>query len=202
MPATRTKKSGAMKQSTLSFASKRTSSAANITSKTKTRPSSAITDDSIELTSSSSSSSDDEIESIDPEEVEVKVDITKNVKKEMASGKGTQKATPISVVSSEKRPQLRLNDKRWNKVWNHARSKMDNLQPIHGEEDNKFHQILRVFDMSYEYGPCVGVTRLERWERASSLGLNPPVEIRDILLTQQGMEDKRLANNVLYEFQV
>ncbi len=29
---------------------------------------------------------------------------------------------------------------------------------------------------SYEYGPCVGVTRMERWERAAALGLNPPVE--------------------------
>jgi hypothetical protein len=30
---------------------------------------------------------------------------------------------------------------------------------------------------SYEYGPCVGVTRLERWERAAALGLSPPVEV-------------------------
>lgn len=30
---------------------------------------------------------------------------------------------------------------------------------------------------SYEYGPCVGVTRLERWERAQAMGLNPPDEV-------------------------
>ena len=30
---------------------------------------------------------------------------------------------------------------------------------------------------SFEYGPCVGVTRLERWERAFALGLNPPDEV-------------------------
>lgn len=29
---------------------------------------------------------------------------------------------------------------------------------------------------SYEYGPCIGVTRMERWDRAAALGLNPPVE--------------------------
>jgi hypothetical protein len=30
---------------------------------------------------------------------------------------------------------------------------------------------------TYEYGPCVGMTRLERWDRAASLGLNPPEEV-------------------------
>ncbi len=39
-----------------------------------------------------------------------------------------------------------------------------------------------MFDLSYEYGPCVGVTRLERWERALALGLNPPAEVSFIPL--------------------
>ena len=30
---------------------------------------------------------------------------------------------------------------------------------------------------SYEFGPCVGIPRLERWERAQALGLNPPKEV-------------------------
>ena len=37
--------------------------------------------------------------------------------------------------------------------------------------------MLRVFDNTYDYGPCVGMTRLERWERAEALGLNPPAEV-------------------------
>ena len=53
----------------------------------------------------------------------------------------------------------------------------------------KSREILRVFDLSYEFGPCVGVTRLERWERAKALGLNPPDEVREILMTKQGTED-------------
>ena len=36
---------------------------------------------------------------------------------------------------------------------------------------------------SYEYGPCVGVSRLERWERAQALGLNPPPEVRQPFLS-------------------
>ena len=34
-----------------------------------------------------------------------------------------------------------------------------------------------VLNRSYEYGPCIGMTRLERWERAHALGLNPPTEV-------------------------
>lgn len=39
-------------------------------------------------------------------------------------------------------------------------------------------EILRIFDLSYEYGPCLGVSRLERWERAQKAGLNPPIQVR------------------------
>ncbi len=69
------------------------------------------------------------------------------------------------------------------------------IRVVHSEGKTIAFQILRVFDTyvqlrgscycelnrmeisSYEYGPCVGVTRLERWERAQMLGLNPPFEV-------------------------
>lgn len=104
-----------------------------------------------------------------------------------------------------------------NKVYGAARERMGNLKPskydkasklgcfltrftVHGENQTKAFQILRVFDKyvlfelqdartclkisrsSYEFGPCVGVTRLERWERAQALGLNPPSEVSSDLL--------------------
>ncbi|KAI3924528.1 hypothetical protein MKX01_037968 [Papaver californicum] len=31
--------------------------------------------------------------------------------------------------------------------------------------------------MNMKYGPCIGMTRLARWERAKNLGMNPPKEI-------------------------
>ncbi|KAL4325418.1 hypothetical protein GQ457_11G014480 [Hibiscus cannabinus] len=46
-----------------------------------------------------------------------------------------------------------------------------------GEEE----QVLRQFDMNMAFGPCIGMTRLDRWERAQRLGLNPPKEIQSIL---------------------
>lgn len=70
---------------------------------------------------------------------------------------------------------------------------------------------------SYEYGPCVGVSRLERWERAQALGLNPPPEVRqpflshdrhlnlhpllqvkEILSTKEGSIDTQYTQSVFY----
>ncbi|CAM0911764.1 unnamed protein product [Alopecurus aequalis] len=41
---------------------------------------------------------------------------------------------------------------------------------------------LRRFDVDMTYGPCIGITRLRRWERAAAMGLRPPPHLRDLLL--------------------
>nr|XP_020481173.1 DNA polymerase delta subunit 4 [Monopterus albus] len=43
-------------------------------------------------------------------------------------------------------------------------------------------QQLIQFDLDWRFGPCTGISRLQRWERAKHHGLNPPEEIRDLLL--------------------
>ncbi|KAM7508591.1 hypothetical protein LguiA_019044 [Lonicera macranthoides] len=42
-------------------------------------------------------------------------------------------------------------------------------------------EVLRQFDMNMAYGPCIGMSRLARWERASSLGMNPPNDVERLL---------------------
>ncbi|CAH3183342.1 unnamed protein product [Porites evermanni] len=42
--------------------------------------------------------------------------------------------------------------------------------------------VLKEFDLDSEYGPCIGITRLERWERAEEYGLYPPREVKSIIL--------------------
>ncbi|KAK9994155.1 hypothetical protein SO802_023858 [Lithocarpus litseifolius] len=49
--------------------------------------------------------------------------------------------------------------------------------------------MLRKFDMNMAYGPCLGMTRLARWERARSLGLNPPEEIEGLLKAEKVRAD-------------
>ncbi|KAL6900659.1 hypothetical protein ACP4OV_005335 [Aristida adscensionis] len=48
---------------------------------------------------------------------------------------------------------------------------------------------LRRFDMDMAYGPCIGVTRLRRWERAAAMGLRPPPHLRDIILRRHHEDD-------------
>ncbi|KAI7844696.1 hypothetical protein COHA_001784 [Chlorella ohadii] len=46
------------------------------------------------------------------------------------------------------------------------------------EADEAF---LRQFDLDTRFGPCTGITRLQRWERAAKLGLDPPPEVPAIV---------------------
>eukprot|EP00954_Amorphochlora_amoebiformis_P007227 561155-Amorphochlora_amoeboformis.AAC.1 len=41
-------------------------------------------------------------------------------------------------------------------------------------------ELLR-FDMNADYGPCIGISRRDRWQRAKKHGLNPPLHIKDYL---------------------
>ena len=41
--------------------------------------------------------------------------------------------------------------------------------------------MLRSFDLDSRYGPCKGLGRRERWERARGLGLDPPPEVPGLL---------------------
>ncbi|KAJ3745271.1 DNA polymerase delta, subunit 4-domain-containing protein [Lentinula detonsa] len=100
---------------------------------------------------------------------------------------------------TKQRPLLKVNDARWRKLGAKAREVNGNLPLVHAEKENRIHDILRVFDLSYEYGPCYGVSRLDRWERAHAMGLSPPLEIRDILLTRQGVEDRKYAQSVFFD---
>ncbi|KAG5849624.1 hypothetical protein ANANG_G00112910 [Anguilla anguilla] len=40
---------------------------------------------------------------------------------------------------------------------------------------------LQQFDLDWRYGPCTGISRLQRWERAELYGLKPPQTVRDLL---------------------
>lgn len=37
--------------------------------------------------------------------------------------------------------------------------------------------------------PCIGMTRLKRWQRAERLGLNPPIEVLAVLLKEENKDD-------------
>jgi DNA polymerase delta subunit 4 len=65
------------------------------------------------------------------------------------------------------------------------------LTIVHQKELSLEEMILRHFDLSSLYGPCIGITRLNRWKRAQVLGFSPPIEVLALALK---MEDERGGN--------
>lgn len=63
------------------------------------------------------------------------------------------------------------------------------LTIVHPESQSTIHTIMRDFDLSPRYGPCVGITRLDRYRRAEKMGLKPPIEVIQILETEEGLRD-------------
>ncbi|KAL8853254.1 MAG: hypothetical protein Q9221_001865 [Calogaya cf. arnoldii] len=60
---------------------------------------------------------------------------------------------------------------------------------VHQKDLSLHEKILRHFDLSSQYGPCVGIPRMRRWKRAQGLGLNPPIEVLAVLVKEEkGME--------------
>ncbi|KAF9466161.1 DNA polymerase delta, subunit 4-domain-containing protein [Collybia nuda] len=207
-----------LKQGTLSFvSSKRTTSSTPTNVKAKTSKSTKVP--KLRSVSSSSSSvnevdvddvhltSDEETppeEEKKPERPSISSQVSSNTKNSVKKVK-TKPETVLKLKEKQEKtllptPQerLELNEKnpRWMDHYAVIREKMNYKQPIHGESQNKIHEILRVFDLTYEYGPCVGVSRLERWERAQALGLNPPAAVHEILSTRQGTEQVTYSQSV------
>ncbi|RIB01512.1 DNA polymerase delta, subunit 4-domain-containing protein [Gigaspora rosea] len=60
---------------------------------------------------------------------------------------------------------------------------------FHNEGLSPAEKVLNEFDLNYKYGPCVGLKRLDRWERARKFGLNPPMEVKELLMTTVGLEE-------------
>ncbi|TWW59504.1 DNA polymerase delta subunit 4 [Takifugu flavidus] len=61
------------------------------------------------------------------------------------------------------------------------RQQKKEAEVVHEEELQKLQQ----FDLDWRFGPCTGISRLQRWERAKLHNLNPPDEIKELLLKTQ-----------------
>jgi len=57
------------------------------------------------------------------------------------------------------------------------------------EDYDDVEEILRQFDMNMAYGPCLGLSRVERWERAHRIGLDPPQNVKNMLQLAGGNPD-------------
>eukprot|EP00245_Coleochaete_scutata_P005131 TRINITY_DN1844_c0_g2_i1.p2 TRINITY_DN1844_c0_g2~~TRINITY_DN1844_c0_g2_i1.p2 ORF type:complete len:127 (-),score=38.20 TRINITY_DN1844_c0_g2_i1:256-636(-) len=63
-------------------------------------------------------------------------------------------------------------------------------------EEDDVELVLREFDLEAKFGPCLGMTRMERWQRAHRLGLSPPQVVHDFLEHAGGSQNCMWHNRV------
>ncbi|KAJ3054984.1 hypothetical protein HK097_000130 [Rhizophlyctis rosea] len=67
----------------------------------------------------------------------------------------------------------------------------EEVQSLLAQKEMLLH-MLKDFDLNYQYGPCVGLSRLERWQRAMKLDLEPPEILGKVLTVAQVKSDSEL----------
>ncbi|KAM3531675.1 hypothetical protein MY4038_004358 [Beauveria bassiana] len=78
----------------------------------------------------------------------------------------------------------RTSDAQIGKYWRSIEAQR--IAPRVHQEDLSLHEkVLRYFDVSSQYGPCIGIPRIKRWQRAERLGLSPPIEVLAVLLKEE-----------------
>ncbi|KAL7419778.1 hypothetical protein Q5752_005694 [Cryptotrichosporon argae] len=188
-PKRSTKKAAALAQPTISFQAQRKSSFHH--------------GNKVGKAASAASVSTHSVEQDDPIVVDAEARLTRDAA--VTPKEGTRKVSKAEKggvgLVKDVTGHLDPRDKRWRQLYAEAEKEMG-MSPIHTSPDthNTIHHILRVFDMTTKYGPALGRTRLERWERAKKLGLNPPDEIRAILMTTEGKADASYRENVLFHY--
>ena len=70
-----------------------------------------------------------------------------------------------------------------------APRKSDKSVPIKQDRPARI-EALRQFDLDLKYGPCLGILRIERWNRAVRLGLEPPKTIQKLLIDSVDIENR------------
>ncbi|KAL4803857.1 DNA polymerase delta, subunit 4-domain-containing protein [Aspergillus unguis] len=100
------------------------------------------------------------------------------------------KAEIQQPLSEEDRKAAKVTKKQLQDYWKAEEAKSRGPR-VHHEDLSLDEKILRHFDLSSQYGPCIGIARLKRWRRADSLNLNPPIEVLSVLLKQEGTTNQR-----------
>ncbi|OOF99225.1 hypothetical protein ASPCADRAFT_513280 [Aspergillus carbonarius ITEM 5010] len=85
--------------------------------------------------------------------------------------------------SSEDEKAGKITERQLQQYWRREEAKRQGPR-VHQEGLTLRERILRHFDLSSQYGPCIGIARLKRWRRAHMLGLKPPIEVLTVLLKQ------------------
>ncbi|KAF2197166.1 hypothetical protein GQ43DRAFT_219664 [Delitschia confertaspora ATCC 74209] len=128
--------------------------------------------------------------SLEPEISTKDADILQQTKQEVATAK---------VVSApEDKEARRISDAKIKKYWQ-AKEKERKFPRVHQQGLGLHEKILREWDTSGQYGPCIGIARLKRWKRANRLRLNPPIEVLAVLLREQDKNNSSIQKSRMDE---
>ncbi|KAF4452498.1 gtp-binding protein beta subunit-like protein [Fusarium austroafricanum] len=131
-----------------------------------------------------------------------KVDPSQHVKQGEIEGIATNEPERIELDKEEVEPEVesevvpepekseselragKITDAQIKKYWKSIENQWTTPR-LHQQGVSMSEQVLRYFDVSSQYGPCIGISRMKRWKRAERLGLNPPVEVLAVLLKEE-----------------
>ncbi|CAK7219606.1 hypothetical protein SBRCBS47491_003910 [Sporothrix bragantina] len=99
--------------------------------------------------------------------------------------KTTQAEAPAPVVRPEAEVKAdAITDAQIRRYWRDIESQAI-ARRVHQEGLDLSEKVLRHFDVSSQYGSCVGIERKTRWMRAQRLGLAPPIEVLAVMLKEE-----------------
>ncbi|RVX70725.1 hypothetical protein B0A52_05375 [Exophiala mesophila] len=150
-----------------------------------------------------------EVEIIQPTEHEEEVQETTLVEPEVEQAEGrdvairetprkkTKSITKVPVKDEREALAEKVTDAQIKKYWKAEED--GRLAPrVHQSHLSMHEKILRHFDLSSQYGPCIGIPRLHRWKRANLLGLEPPVEVLAVLLREEDKSTSQGCGKIAY----
>ncbi|QIW99716.1 hypothetical protein AMS68_005234 [Peltaster fructicola] len=105
-----------------------------------------------------------------------------------SDNQGAVGGTGAGWIADEDKQARKISDTQIKKYWR-TKEEQRIVPRVHQDDLTVYEKVLREWDMSGQYGPCIGIARLKRWKRANVLGLHPPMEVLAVLLKQMDQGD-------------
>jgi len=106
-------------------------------------------------------------------------------------------ATIDNVFKAQKKSNYR--QKSLNKASPIVKEEVHGSTSCVNEADEEI-KILKQFDLDSKYGPCTGMTRLERWARAEKFQFDPPKVVREII--ERHLTDTNYTLNLWHDMKI
>ncbi|PHH76286.1 hypothetical protein CDD80_1667 [Ophiocordyceps camponoti-rufipedis] len=172
-----TRSSAGKAQSTLSFSGRVTKSSVKDVKKKAITPAAIA-----KISPQPDTSPDKEAEETVAEEAEEAEEEEEEEEEEAYDSQPTQSTEPPprNLTPAETKAQS-ITDAQISSYWK-TLERQRKAPRIHQQDLDTYEKVLRYFDVSSQYGPCIGIGRMKRWLRADGLGLNPPIEVLAVLV--------------------